>query len=72
MNDAMKKSQNNESRLPWRCPDHPDAKIRHEWDETTYLRCGGYPMGKPIKGNHRYFCNECGRELAASPEEAQG
>ena len=20
--------------LPWVCPDHPDAQIRHEWDRT--------------------------------------
>lgn len=49
--------------LPWRCPDHPDAMIRHSWDQTHYV-LNGYPAGEGMRSNHRYECAECGRQLA--------
>lgn len=50
--------------LPWRCPEHPDAQVRHEWNRTREtVRLTGahweYDHG------HQYFCAACGRELAA-------
>lgn len=50
--------------LPWTCPDHPQAEIRHLWDQTHYV-LNGYPAGQGIKSNHRYECAVCNRELAA-------
>lgn len=52
------------SALPWTCPQHPNAQIRHTWDET---RCvlNGIAAGEGIKSKHRYECAECGQELAA-------
>ena len=55
--------------LPYICPDHPNAKIRHEWDQERFVYSDGYPRGQPLSLNHRYYCNDCGRELCA-PEEA--
>lgn len=49
--------------LPWVCPQHPDAQIRHSWDQTHYV-IGGYPAGEGIRSNHRYECVKCGTELA--------
>lgn len=53
--------------LPWQCPEHPDAQIRHEWDETTLVRKDGWPLGptRVPTSHHNYYCAECGRELAA-------
>jgi hypothetical protein len=50
--------------LPWRCPDHPDAMIRHSWDQTQYM-VNGHPASVPLKSNQRYECAECGRQLAS-------
>jgi hypothetical protein len=50
--------------LPWLCPDHPAAQIRHEWDQSHYVM-NGYPAGEGVKSDHQYFCAECGRKLAA-------
>lgn len=50
--------------LPWRCPEHPDAKIRHEYD-VEKICWNGLPGGEGIPRNHHYFCDECGRELLA-------
>ena len=49
--------------LPWRCDEHPDAPIRHLWDESHYVM-NGYPAGTGIVSNHRYECAICGKELA--------
>jgi hypothetical protein len=49
--------------LPWQCPDHPNARIKHSWDEKHYV-FNGYPAGEGIKSKHKYECNECGMELA--------
>jgi hypothetical protein len=57
------------SELPYVCPEHPGAKIRHEWNQTQYTRREGWPMGEPIKSDHHYFCNICNRELAATRKE---
>ena len=51
------------AQLPWTCPKHPQAQIRHSWNETQYVM-NGYPAGQPIRGGHRYECAECGIELA--------
>ena len=53
--------------LPSLCPNHPDAKIRHEWDREMCV-WNGLPRGGGIDKNHHYYCNECGLELC-SPEE---
>jgi hypothetical protein len=53
-------AENNE--LPYICPEHPHAKVRHTWDQTHYVM-SGYPAGTGTKSNHRYECAECGREL---------
>lgn len=54
--------------LPWVCPDHPKAQIRHTWDRTQYY-LNQYPAGTPMDSAHRYECAECGRQLA-TPSEA--
>lgn len=52
-----------EETLPWVCPDHPSAQIRHSWDQSHYIM-NGYPAGLGIKSNDKYECAVCGRELA--------
>ena len=49
---------------PWQCPKHPDALIKHSWDETYVVFRDGYPRGSGMKNNHSYQCGECGLELA--------
>ena len=56
-----------DSKKPYICPDHPNAQIRHSWDETHYV-LNGYPAGLGTKNHHRYECVECGRELAPPKE----
>lgn len=49
--------------LPYICPDHPTAQIRHEWNRTrTTVRLTNAQW--ETDSGHQYFCNECGRELA--------
>ncbi len=50
---------------PWQCPEHPDAKILHSWDNVRYVYADGYPRGQGSE-NHKYECNDCGLELAAN------
>lgn len=50
--------------LPWICPKHPKAQVRHTWDESHYI-LNGYPAGVGIKSAHRYECAECGTELSS-------
>lgn len=57
--------------LPWVCPEHPKAQIRHSWDRTQYVM-NGYPAGQALDMNHRYECAVCGRELAAAQETSEG
>ena len=38
------------SKLPWRCSEHPNAQIRHSWDEKHYV-LNSYPAGAGIKSN---------------------
>lgn len=52
-----------ENKLPWQCPDHPDATIKMEYEVTKYC-WGGVPRGIGARRNYRFYCNECGRELA--------
>lgn len=54
--------------LPYTCSDHPKAQIRHEWDRSHYVM-NGHPAGTGIEGNHHYYCNECGLELAPPKEQ---
>lgn len=54
-------------KLPYICPDHPEAKIRKEWLSTMYI-FNGYPRGEPSKHDFHYYCNECDRELAESED----
>lgn len=49
--------------LPWTCPQHPAAQIRHSWDQKHYVM-NGYPAGSGFSSNHKYECAECGLELA--------
>jgi len=54
--------------LPYVCPDHPDALVRHEWLRTRARSpFPPYAFLWDEDHDHRYFCSECGRELA--PEE---
>lgn len=50
--------------LPYICPEHPEAKIKHEWNHNTYV-WGGIPRGAGFDSDHQYFCVECKRELRA-------
>jgi len=51
------------AQLPYVCPDHPEAQIRHEWNRTRYTvrLTGAHWEGDD---GHQYFCAVCGRELA--------
>jgi hypothetical protein len=49
--------------LPWICPDHPTARIRHYWDQTHCV-LNGLPAGTGTKSSHRYECEVCRLELA--------
>jgi hypothetical protein len=53
--------------LPSICKKHPDAKIRHEWDQTHYVM-NGYPSGLGTKSNSHYFCSECNLEVCSDEE----
>lgn len=44
------------------CADHPGSDIKHTWDQTHAV-LNGLPAGDGVKGNHRYFCATCGKEL---------
>ena len=55
-----------DTNLPFICPDHPMAKIKHEFDESHYIM-NGFTAGTGIRSNHKYYCNECGRELSDKP-----
>lgn len=59
--------------LPYVCPIHPGAQIRHTWDRTrSEANWGPYQPRVEIStvdNNHRYECAECGTELA--PEESE-
>jgi hypothetical protein len=50
--------------LPWQCPEHPDAMIKHTWNRTQFVYADGYPRGGS-DSNHQYWCNACGKELAS-------
>ena len=51
--------------LPWICKEHPEAQIRHEWDRTrTRFHLTGAEIAHDEPDSHRYYCNECGKELA--------
>lgn len=60
------------STLPYLCPEHPEAQVRHEWDRTrAEVNWGPSRPRNTISetdSNHRYFCNECDRELALEEE----
>ena len=56
------------SALPYVCPEHPQAQIRHSWDQTHCV-LNGYPAGTGWKSKHKYECTECGRELAMEKED---
>ena len=63
------KKINKDMKLPWKCPQHPNAQILHSWDVThTAGWSDGYPRGGNIS-NHKYECSECGLELAATEEK---
>ena len=49
--------------LPYLCPAHPEAQIRHEWDRTRMvIHLTG--VTRQYDHGHQYFCATCGRELA--------
>lgn len=53
--------------LPWICPDHPTAQVRHEWNRTrctAHLTGASWEYNEP--GSDQYFCEQCNRELAAN------
>ena len=59
--------------LPWLCPEHPAAQVRHLWDRTrSEVNWGpNWPrhLISEVDHSHRYECAVCGRELA--PPEAR-
>ena len=58
-----------EQALPYICPDHPAAQVRHEWNRTrTHIHLTG--AVNENDWGHQYFCNKCGRELAAEEKKA--
>lgn len=65
-----------ETQLPWVCPEHPEAQIRHSWDRTrTEVNWGPYRPRHTVsetESNHRYECAECGRELAPPTGDNDG
>ena len=55
--------------LPYICPEHPHAQIRHEWLRTyATARLTGASWEYNEPNSDQYFCAECSRELAAKPE----
>ena len=48
------------------CPEHPDARIWHMWDEEQCF-VKGCPVGDRTIHDHRYVCAVCGRRLAGKP-----
>ena len=52
------------ARLPWMCPDHPGAQIRRERTFEQYHMNMGMTSTEPLCIGRRYFCAECGTELA--------
>ena len=49
--------------LPYVCPQHPEALVRHEWNRTrSTVRLTGASWESD--SDHRYYCHECGVELA--------
>jgi hypothetical protein len=57
-------------KLPWICEEHPDAQIKHSYDETHTV-LNGYPAGMGWTSKHKYECSICGKELAP-PEQDRG
>jgi len=55
-------------KYPYRCKEHPDAKVRHTWDED-YFRSGN-KIGTPVIRNEKFECSVCGKRLAPSQKEA--
>lgn len=55
-------------KLPYVCPEHPKGQVKHTWDSDIYDY--GKRLTKPKEHNHRYECNVCGRQLAATLEES--
>jgi len=60
------------SGLPWLCPDHPRAQIRHIWSRTrSEANWGPYRprhLISVLDHSHRYECAECARELLEAEE----
>lgn len=58
-------------KLPYVCPDHPDAQIRHEWlrTEGSITMNGERRVIERHDHDHIYKCAVCGRELAAEKEK---
>ena len=57
--------------LPWRCPRHPHAQIRHWVDQQYYVYGDGYPRGTGHFAGEGYECAECGEPLCAPPMKAR-
>jgi len=66
--NAIESPEVKKPELPWLCPDHPEANVRHLWDQS-YCVLNGYPAGTGIQSNHRYECAVCCRELASKDRE---
>lgn len=58
--------------LPYLCPEHPTAQVRHSWDRTrTEVNWGPHRpriLLSKTDRNHKYECAKCNRELAAAKE----
>lgn len=59
--------------LPYLCPMHPRAMLKHEWDrtESSHVLNGERIVFSRQNTNHVYKCAECGVELAP-PREGEG
>ena len=58
--------------LPYICPQHPEALVRHEYDriESSHVLNGVERFVISQRDtNHRYSCNECGCQLAEEPSD---
>lgn len=55
-------------KLPYVCPHHKNAQVRHVWDSDIYDN--GNRLNKPKEHNHVYECAVCRRRLAATLEES--
>ena len=59
--------------LPWTCPEHPYAEVRHTWTRTRHEVSYGANRPRVVlsedDSGHRYECSTCGRALTEEPTD---